>query len=342
MIVGNHQGRRIELKNKFISAVNFFVQLKNKQSNDNMYELVREYSEIDSIDDFNIFCNFVKKLKEENTTSRLYEYHSLCKEAFLYGHLDALCTYAGIPCDKRKLYPNIEHGINFSETSVMSKNVLDVSRCIYQGTYKLNKDNNLDKYAIGPYIRYVAPLEDGGNSLKKKINEKNLVVFPSHSYEFSKTDCNERQYVNQIIRLAKDYDNIVVCAYWNNVNDQLYQIMQANGIKIVSAGIRFDPLFIVRLKHIINYADTVAGDDLGTFIGYGYEMGKKIILFRSDMQVLENQTLNVDKKGINADKLRNAIINQDISTMSRMIDYYWGISIDKNSPEQIRKILQWR
>ena len=90
-------------------------------------------------------------------------------------------------------------------------------------------------------------------------------------------------------------------------------------------------------------ADTVIGNDLGTFVGYGFFLGKDVYLIENDVELslhdTELDTGNVVYQN-NLQLFMNAFgreINKDKQTL--LCEQFWG-SKEIKSPLEIRDILQ--
>ena len=318
-----------------IKAANSLVQIVFQKNNSRMDEEKKKIAKIDPIRNFSGFKEYVKTLKNSN---KKMVYRSLCSESFYYGHLYSLCQYAGIQFSTRKLYPLIEHGVNFTEYRLPTFEFTHPKRKLFQGKYKLPFKDAYEKMAIGPYTRYVNSLSISESVLEKKMGEQLIVFFPSHSYELSSVQYDINKYISCLQGLQKSGNRIVVCAYWHDVDNEFYTRIWENGIPVVSAGVRFDPLFISRLKSIIQSADIVFGEDLGTYIGYAFDMGKKVAL-TSDTLAAVNIKVSCDNLSPRAVTLRNALINQDEDAITSLVDYFWGTSIDILPPQAIQRFL---
>lgn len=315
--------------------------------NRKMLEFIKNVSKIDSIEDSEILKNEFENLPP----TKLMSFHSLkhsYAENTLYGYADSVMKYAGIDSKDIFYLPLLEHGI--SVESVFTGNMNRAY--IFEGKYKQEYwKNNMRSpiYFIGPYIHYAEEYYQA-ETMKKKKNYlgKNLLIFPPHSTEFDSASYKLDDFNNYLFNnIGKKYDSISACVYWLNLDDQYVQFLKANGVKIVCAGFKLDPMFVSRLKSIISLADTVLYPSFTTSIGFSYYMKKRVIF--------KNNFSNISLKSKCSEDIQEKM-NSEYKTMSEifadvfsedsvpfsseqyaLIDKYWGLS-EVKSKEEIRNI----
>lgn len=136
--------------------------------------------------------------------------------------------------------------------------------------------------AIGPYIKYVNGIMSDSELKKyKKTLGKVLVVFPSHSTSHIIEQFNEKRFIQEIenIRNIHQFNTVLVCIYWKDYLVTHAKIYKEQGYKICCAGHIFDPLFLRRLKSIIELSDITMGNSFGTNIGYSVCLSRPFYLF---------------------------------------------------------------
>lgn len=327
--------------------------------NKNIESAIQEIYSIDSISEYSSFKQAVIALKKKFQHTNWLGTIKLGGDSLLYGHLNALADYANYAYkdELRLLLPSIEHGISWLDSPAQNDKKPYLHSLVSQGAYRhqaLRLNRKIPHYIIGPYIHYASPFfnKDDQQQLKKKLG-KVLLVFPAHTYEDSSASYTRKDYVNAVInQFGNNFDTILVSAYWNDVDDELFDLFEKSGAHIVSSGLRSDIHFIQRLKHLITLSDAVTGNALGTHIGYSVYLNKPFIFFEGNqsVQIKEpscyTEISSVDfsqtgKKSI-VDEVKDvfSLNEQSLRTQKKLNFYekYWGGSSAIKTPEEIRAI----
>lgn len=242
-------------------------------------EFVKEIAKIDSIENYEEFYQSIKPILGSKAMVASTNYGA---EATLYGYYDSLFEYAKMEKTKQILIPSIEHGVRFGSPKWKYKYNSICYAC--QGTKRIHEIYDIDPmkpiFVIGPYIHYASYYysEEKMKEMKSQLG-RTLLVFPSHTCENETLSNNDKSFINIVYnKYASDYDTIMVCAYWNDVDDPIMKLFEEKGAKIVSAGFRGDSNFIRRLKSLLYIADDVVVNDIGTNIGFAKYMNCNIYL----------------------------------------------------------------
>ena len=185
-----------------------------------------------------------------------------------------------------------EHGIVFSESpgTIQTippskinkiKNIYTFSdrRCKiirnYLETTYPNICNKIKLHAIGPYILHVNSFynEKELNSIKNKLG-KTLIVFPVHSLFNVEVSYDWNSFIQDIKNAGKEFNSIIICLHFIDVINGKAPLYEKQGFKVVTAGYSNDPLFINRLKSIIEISDMTMSNALGTHIGYSIALNR--------------------------------------------------------------------
>lgn len=309
-----------------------------------VYKTIGTFSCIDSISDFGDFKSaLVKSGILSHSSKTLYSVKRAYGESLLYGHLSCIAEFAHFQKNQLIFFPIMEHGVTFWEVV----RTAGFSR-VCQGRYLMEnwqmKYPGVPLFSIGPYIHYANTYYDEikSSALKKKLG-KVLLVVPAHTHEMATQNYNMRSFVDNIMRLGMNYDTVMILAYWADVQYALYDYFAAAGAIVVSAGFRGDPLFISRLKTILSLADTVVGNDIGTFIGYAYYLGKQVILLPDDIKYsFSDIKLSEKERAVyqtNYQQFYRAFSEDpDPSLQRRLCKRFWGVGLEK-TVEQLQDIL---
>lgn len=317
--------KKIYLDNYYIR--DNFIRIRNYKHNYLFEKHVNIIKDIDSILHVRDLEVLVEPFKKN---TNVYSKACIGSESMHYGHLKMLYDYSGLKMDKPYFIPKIEHGINFSEDTFTASQIMFNNSFVFQGRYKKNNIHRINSlkpvFCIGPFIHYAQnyySMEQIKN-LKRQFG-KTLLVFPSHSYEASALSYDIEEFVNYVMNeLGKKFTKVLVSAYWLNIDHEVYKMFEKHGATIVSAGARFDPNFIKRLKTMINLADEVVSNDLGTYIGYCHYLKKPLHLFHSNVNKnskFVNEFLNYNKFSVNY----NLFVNNPSPDYEKLLyRKFWG------------------
>lgn len=340
------------IKSRLISACLSNLYLRDrlirreyKENNQEMLRWIEIFRSIDSITDINVLS---KALLEYSAKKRENYYFCVGQESLLYGHADALYTYAGKALQKPLYFPKIEHGINFYESPDVFRESYPVPNYIFQGKYKVDIAEKMGVKAplhcIGPYIHYAEnaystqQIEDF-----KSHAGRTLLVFPSHTYELSQNQYDMKRFVENVVgTYGREYNTILVCAYWLDLDSDVYKLFASYGAKIVSAGVRFDPAFIRRLKTVIALSDTVLVNDIGTNIGYSLYMGKKVIMMPDNLNLKDDSMKSGRLKTTyesNYQSFSEAFSGENIESQQYLYRKFWGGEDLLRTPVQIGEMI---
>lgn len=243
-------------------------------------KLTASISEIDSIADFQSFQRDMKLFKQKSITMpRVIRYGG---EADEYGYFNQLLKYAKRDKDRLVYIPMFEHGIRFGETPWPYVHNSISYAC--QGSGRIDEIHTVDPwkpvFVLGPYIHYVTGYYSPERIKKQKEKlGKTLLVFPSHTWELDSTSGEGNRTFDIVYKkYAKQFGTIMVCCYWNDLEAPVVEAFRSIGAMLVSAGFRGDQNFARRLRTIIELADAVVVDDLGTNMGFCRYLNKPVYL----------------------------------------------------------------
>ncbi len=314
--------------------------------NKKVKNFINKTSVIDSICNYKEFKNCIDNFSKVYNGG-IFSTKRAFSESLLYGHINELFAYGNLPEKDFLYFPIMEHGIQF-----YMQTKRNYPPRIFQGDYFLDawrkEYPGNPYYTIGPYIHYARPYysEEKTEKLKKEFG-KTLLVFPSHAYELCESKYDASQFVSYVMdRLAKDYSTVMVCAYWADLDDDIYNLFRARGAKIISAGFRGDLNFIRRLRTIIELSDCVVANALGTFLGYAVYLDKPVIMIDGnvindiqDMSVstqMEDLLRSTEKQFMIAFSPDN---QNDKQKQSTLCEPYWGFKNIK-TPDEIKAIYE--
>ncbi len=138
--------------------------------------------------------------------------------------------------------------------------------------------------------------------------------------------------------------------YWKDVNTGHAKNYIEHGFECVTAGHIYDPLFLSRLKSIIEVSTITMSNALGTHLGYCVFMNKPHFIvedkieYKSDnkeslifeSEILDKYLEDSDIKKIN--NLFSTMRNNITAEQRKIVDLYWGCSYIRGK-EEIKEIM---
>lgn len=329
--------KKIINSNAFIAEGLYHI-FANKYNN-MLSRFVEEISPIDSIENIDLFFEKMKGLPKpwHNTFTNFKNSFS---ENTLYGYAREVMKYAGI--DKKDIFymPLLEHGISYN-------GVLELSRYnihkpyFFQGRSCENQWKRISKknaYYIGPFIHYASSYYNKIElqSIKKKIGRAALVFLP-HSVEFDTFTIHIDDIINKYINHNNlSVDSVLVCVYYNDLSKELIQSIAArDNFKLVCAGFKLDPLFVCRLKSILEMSDICFFNSFSTSIGYAFYLNKQILPDINEDEKKRFQSVYGDQGLVQLEAFEKCFLSSNEKAKYEFIDKFWGISEIKSS-SQIR------
>jgi hypothetical protein len=268
-----------------------------------------------------------------------------------YGHATILKNYAQIP-QRKTIKAAIEHGLDFGGFVWDEDMNCRLPAILVSAKFRfpvLEKHTDKKLFAIGPLLGYAPHLlsEKALESEKQRLG-RNLLVFPAHSTHIVDSYFDIDEYCKHLGEIGKDFDTIRICLYWKDVLRGRVKDFTRYGFECVTAGHIFDPLFLPRLKSIIECATVTTSNDLGTHVGYCVFMGKPHYLF-SHKITLTAETEEILKSSAPDRSDKPDVVElvkafsewrDDISVQQKeVVERYWGIS-ERKSVNELSGILE--
>lgn len=268
-----------------------------------------------------------------------------------YGHATILKRYAGLPPDQA-LKVVIEHGL-FLGGFVWDA---DISSCLptilVPGKFRypvLEKCTSKRLHAVGPMIGYAPHLLNAEGIRREKLRlGRNLLAFPAHSTHHVVAHFDIEAYCSRLRELGRRFDSVRLCLYWKDILRGWGREFSARGFECVTAGHIFDPLFLPRLKSIVECATVTTSNELGTQLGYCVFLGKPHYLTSS--QIVRTATTGATVKRDAPDRsakpdgieIKEAFADFQETVrpvQHEIVDRYWGIS-ELKSPAELRRVIE--
>lgn len=190
-----------------------------------------------------------------------------------YGHATVLKRYAALS-ETRPLKVAIEHGYAFQDgVHATDLNTLaPVFLCSSSRRARVFESKvrgRVRAIPIGPLICYA-----GSAVNEPRSSAARLVAFPAHSTHRINAKFDHQTFIQRITRLGRSFDETLVCLYWRDVLRGTARPYLEAGLRCVSAGHIFDPLFLPRLRRIISAASVVYTNRVGTQVIYAVTLDR--------------------------------------------------------------------
>lgn len=276
--------------------------------------------------------------KPINIFSPSYEIH---KPNEWYGHASIFKNFLNLP--KSYIFKfTIEHGMHLTNSMLnLEKESLLPSVVTYsQFRKKAITPSGKKAFCVGPFIHY-APHYLSKSQLQKEKKKlgKVLLVFPSHSSVDFALDYDVQEFLKKVRRIAKDFDTVRICLYWKDVLRG--RAANYSEYECVSAGHIMDPMFLPRLKSIIETSDLGVSSVAGNHVGYSLFMGKPHVILpqkhtisgnKSEKKLIEDAWWK-EKSYVEILKAFSNYSDKISSDQKKIIGYYWGFSEIKTKRE---------
>ena len=318
---------------------------------------------------------FVQKNPYDTSKISLYNIHELIKErnfnqhnpfninyGTYYGIEYSLKEFAGFPKDY-EIKAFFDHGITFTSALEAGLRIHESLPTITSSKFRKNNilsHKNNGVYSIGPYIAYAKSLLNKSQLRKeKKKLGKNLLVFPMHSTVETHYNFELENFTNEILKFSPDFDSVTVCLYWKDVLRGLDKYYNDLNFNTVTAGYMTDPLFLKRLKSIIELSDMTISNSVSSHTGYCIYLNKPHIFIPSKSnqvittsnynlrtkmtKYLENQyRIKTNQDDVNKMKLFLSDKNRNMDVIPDILEKYYGFNqvMNKNLLKNIINIME--
>lgn len=330
--------KKIVSNSWLLEVVNYLLRKKNKK---NYINLLKNCSE-----------NNLFEIKNTAIQFPLYPFDFVIDNQ-MYGLGKTLRTYAN---SNNPITSYIEHGlffgnhIQFDEFDYFSNKIITFS----EKRKKHLQDRGCKKnvITIGPYIKYSKSFlgEEKLEALKKELGSV-LLVFPPHSTKNLTANYNIDRFIKEIENVDKDFDNTVICLYWADVkNKKLLSKFSDKNFRITTAGHKYNPNFLSRLKSIIEISDMTMSGGIGTHIGYCVSMGKPHYIFNAKNEYKSNNSSGQEsieetkENSIRENEIREVMSvfevyeNSITEKQFGIVEKYWGLR-NHLSPDEMKRAL---
>ncbi len=194
-----------------------------------------------------------------------------------YGANYLLKTYVGLPLEE-PLKVVVPHGLSFSDTFVWTAELAaplpvlwyfseHVGQAYRQALDRVGGSKLLAP-AASPFLYACALLQD-----QPQPQRQGTLFFPSHSTHGVTAQLDFAGLAEALAHMAVEYQPVTVCLYWKDLQLNRQVPFQQRGLRVVSAGHMFDPLFMLRFYHLCSMHRYAAGNETGSHMFYALRAG---------------------------------------------------------------------
>jgi FkbM family methyltransferase len=261
-----------------------------------------------------------------------------------YGHASIIKKYVKLP-ENYQLKAAIEHGAGIGG-NIWDQNINNVLPAMFTSSFyrsRILKNKTSKKiFIIGPKIQYARHyLNEEELKIKKETLGKNLLSFPAHSTHYVNTHYDIQKYCQFLKDFGKNYQSIRICLYWKDILRGLDKEYERFGFQVETAGHMFDPLFLSRLKSIIEAATFTTSNNIGTILGYCVILNKPHLLIESEIKkdsqykdkLLECSDLTDQSDAIDIREAFTELQEHVTPKQKEIVNKYWGIDEFKSVEE---------
>lgn len=283
---------------------------------------------------YNTFFGDLFELSKEKPliTNELYPQNDF------YGHATILKQYANV--DKNyQIKAVIRHCPTLSKDQIWDSDLNSILPSMFTfSSREFKLYQSITKkilFSIGPLILYAKHfLKEEQLEVEKKRLQTNLLVFPSHSCHMINAVYDIDEFCRNIKKIGKEFNKVRICLYWRDVQLGYAEKFLNHGFECVSAGHIYDPLFLSRLKSIIDTSTVTASNNIGTHIGYCIIMNKPHYLFNCGHKYYNDKFKEL-KYDFSKElwKLFSTFEMEISSEQREMVNQFWGTSQQKTAQE---------
>jgi predicted SAM-dependent methyltransferase/tetratricopeptide (TPR) repeat protein len=267
-----------------------------------------------------------------------------------YGHAHLLKQYVNLS-PNHQIKASIEHGVGIFDNVWDNDVKVNLPAILYPSSSRhhvFKKRTNKALFAIGSIISYAPSfLDREAFEQEKKSIGRNLLALPAHSTHWILSQYSIHEYCSFLEELGKDFDSVRVCLGWKDILRGQAEEFMKHGFECVTAGHMYDPLFLPRLRSIIELATVTTSNLRGTHVGYCILLGKSHYLSHKhiDVSCEKEEMLAISDYRNDSQAFQEILracgeFREDVTPEQKAIaEKYWGTGEIKTVKE-MRMILQ--
>lgn len=169
-----------------------------------------------------------------------------------------------------------EHSLNFRDKPPQEEIASSMPVIGVMSEYRkkqIEKYTDKEVVAVGPYV-LMAESYSSEKMRLELIPGKILLVFPMHTTETCEVFYDKTEFMREINSVSSSFSKVMVCLFYHDILKGEAKSFVDAGYEVVSAGHRYDPLFLSRLRRIIEMCDCSMSNGFGTHIGFCVALNK--------------------------------------------------------------------
>ena len=187
-----------------------------------------------------------------------------------------LKEYAGLPWE----YPlrlTMEHGLKFDDNATMLGMDTRFETILTPSILRadiINKTSDKKAIPVGFFALHAKALFSKFQLPPvAESDRRGTLVFPFKSTPGTTVIFDHDAFAGEILALPEKFHPVHVCVYWSDVKNGVHEIYRNAGIPVVTAGHRYDPLFMFRILDLCRRFRYAASNELATNLFISFDSG---------------------------------------------------------------------
>jgi hypothetical protein len=194
-----------------------------------------------------------------------------------------------------------------------------------------------------PFLYLLKLLEE-----QPKPARQGTLFFPVHSTEHISAVTDLEKLADTLLALEEPFHPVTVCVYWADYLRGQHLPFQKRGLKIVSAGHRYDPFFLFRFYHLCSLHQYAASNEFGSALFLSIAAGCSFFFHNIEQPVCytrasryqQKSKTQIDNPDIKATAITlfSEVCTPPTTEQQQFVAYFLGADF-LLSPAQLRKKL---
>ena len=199
--------------------------------------------------------------------------------------------------------------------------------------------------SASPYV-YVGRLLDALPPSERA--RQGTIFFVSHSTHHLRDEVDVASLARTLRSVDDRWQPVTVCIYWKDFLLGRHRPFEEMGLRVVSAGHIFDPLFLFRLHHLCSGHEFASGNEIGSHIIFSVHSGCEYVHFAevevptlpADVDVPEQELVAAEDPLVESPDLIRIFFGRetDFSLQAKAAAYYLGYENELSS-DDLRSLL---
>jgi hypothetical protein len=188
-----------------------------------------------------------------------------------YGGDRVIKLYARVPPD-RPLKLVVPHGIVFNDSYVWQAEAQSSLPAVF--AYSEARARAYSRRTRKVVFRSAVPFAYAARLIGTPPEQRRgTLVFPGHSTHHVTVEADFECMAEALLRLEARFQPVTVCIYWRDYELGRHRPFAERGLAVVSAGHIYDPVFLIRLAHLLSAHRYAASNEVGSSLCYSVIAG---------------------------------------------------------------------